>query len=1601
MMALRRHSTRLSRVHEAAPDAGLTAGQRVMTIDGLPGRVLFAAASFAPGLTEYEVTLDGGLGHGTYTSGQLQLLPDGFRAAPPGRMLPAGVTAAIEADAELHTADLDYPEMGSVLVDRPDPGSVITIIGMRRHAGHFDDDYELTPGHDPRYQHLDFPEGLSARASATYGRPDDPRDEEYNGGPDDTGVDWAEPGQQQWSEEHLGPQEEAPPPPWAVPPVLARLAQIEEACQVLGPRSGHLYRHATTVNGTQVDDHGDAPEHGTVPRASDPNAYDERSTEGDGDPQWDDPVDAASKKEFNGATVGMYPEGMSAGGGPGLAIGPFTAAGSHPAHGREMTAAELAGHLHRDHGYGEDPGEMAALAPGELGSAHEEDHVNDLPEEGRKARWLSLTHDGRYPPHHFGEYFSGEVQPGEFPPGYDPAGDQEEPPGSHYPVRDALWDTWNRRASRVPWTGHEREQLHSWADVPTGTEGDFVPSGNFTGRHHPDALVAEAEQEGLRAEGVAQRPGTPGTPSTSPAGTSLVPGTPGRHDAVSNFLTSLVDLLGHGHDDDENSLEYGNDPALSGDDQPDNPAGQPGGAGNPRASGAGLSAAGPVPPGDVREWPLASAAVTETGPAFTQGRNDGKRGRALTPDTALGMVTAAAASGAFRFEFTATWHDVVAKARRIRAEGHVRITHASTGMVIGEVRGDHDTYESGIQRPPGKPQTIQHWACGCPWASFHQDKSLGARYSGRPCSHVMALQYEAQARGMFGKAVAPDEQAPAWSRGDVTVRSWPPYEGDPHKGHWQEYWLAPTGSLHHATPDEARDWNWTPEERDEWERTRGRLSSFDQLQPHEQASVAQYHQQMTEEGSAHPGSTPRDYLYDSRQEPRDDFLKRYMDADDEFTSQYGPGDWEAHHQETLAAHPIPSYPADGRWPLIVRDENPNYVDDGYHRLHSYMRDGATHIPTVRMHLADAPGDDHGPQCLYRHDGPCPGPGSQEHLGAYHDRPPGLRTELTENPEFNPSSGMGDESSTHVITGYLGSHVAGHLHFSKSDDGQAYHVGMLHAYPVPGGRPSGVASAMMNHLYDEVKGNGRWLDHGWRTTQGNKWWASYREPHPEVNIHHAHPDEGWKDYFSPRVVAEEAAGNFANSGGRGVHTRLTWRAMDYPDSEHEEQWTKHLGIEPDAPRAVTALLASGEDPGEVAALALLAGLRLTADQANAPWGSDSVAGHPPAKPYGATEAPNREQDPGSYGFLAAPDPENWGEIQDGSYLQSPLSSEAAHQVLAPGSPHPLPEHLNYPDVSGWHEDQEAFGYTDRASAAGPSTSITPRDPQGIRMEEARTGQVIDDHGHPVEHDPIDCWQHLDGSVSHDDGTSVTDGPVTAELHGEPEPALPSTTGDDLEATAAVDGTIGGGDAGTGQDDQSPAAVAGLGEFGAVQNRPDPYASVRDRFRASAGVSMGDLGRAEFPQAQQPSAVTQQPGMGSMDEELSPADPSIQTVGNQQWSGGGADSDEVDVPAGQPQGSMDDIVASFQRSAAARLYGNGSGGQGASSADIAGAARAYLSKTADVLPDAEAAELISEGRGQRARNLALLRLEGTHYEDEDDSLERRGLSLDDYDDDVISA
>src|SRR6185437_16337297 len=75
-----RHATRLSAAHEAALDAVFHVNQRVVTPEGLTGRILLVTESFSPGNTEYQVVLDSGMGGGTYLTSQLQPVPDSLRS---------------------------------------------------------------------------------------------------------------------------------------------------------------------------------------------------------------------------------------------------------------------------------------------------------------------------------------------------------------------------------------------------------------------------------------------------------------------------------------------------------------------------------------------------------------------------------------------------------------------------------------------------------------------------------------------------------------------------------------------------------------------------------------------------------------------------------------------------------------------------------------------------------------------------------------------------------------------------------------------------------------------------------------------------------------------------------------------------------------------------------------------------------------------------------------------------------------------------------------------------------------------------------------------------------------------------------------------------------------------------------------------------------------------------------------------------------------------------------------------------------------------------------------------------------------------------------
>lgn len=124
----------------------------------------------------------------------------------------------------------------------------------------------------------------------------------------------------------------------------------------------------------------------------------------------------------------------------------------------------------------------------------------------------------------------------------------------------------------------------------------------------------------------------------------------------------------------------------------------------------------------------------------------------------------------WKFHFTSSWQDVQAKAKRIRKEGGVKITVASNMGVAGEVKGDHNVYETQLNYVLGTKH-VADWSCGCKWASYSWGRSPAfKRFEARLCSHALALQYEANARGMFGRDVAPDTERPTWQKAHHPVQ---------------------------------------------------------------------------------------------------------------------------------------------------------------------------------------------------------------------------------------------------------------------------------------------------------------------------------------------------------------------------------------------------------------------------------------------------------------------------------------------------------------------------------------------------------------------------------------------------------------------------------------------------------------------------------------------------------------------------------------------------------------------------------------------------------------------------------------------------------------
>lgn len=93
---------------------------------------------------------------------------------------------------------------------------------------------------------------------------------------------------------------------------------------------------------------------------------------------------------------------------------------------------------------------------------------------------------------------------------------------------------------------------------------------------------------------------------------------------------------------------------------------------------------------------------------------------------------------------TAAWTDIMAKAKRLIQSGAVKILRNGYNDIVGQVVGDHGTYQTEITRNDPNSRAITGWQCDCPWDQFAWQRTRKwKKYEGRPCAHILASYWQA------------------------------------------------------------------------------------------------------------------------------------------------------------------------------------------------------------------------------------------------------------------------------------------------------------------------------------------------------------------------------------------------------------------------------------------------------------------------------------------------------------------------------------------------------------------------------------------------------------------------------------------------------------------------------------------------------------------------------------------------------------------------------------------------------------------------------------------------------------------------------------------
>ena len=152
--------------------------------------------------------------------------------------------------------------------------------------------------------------------------------------------------------------------------------------------------------------------------------------------------------------------------------------------------------------------------------------------------------------------------------------------------------------------------------------------------------------------------------------------------------------------------------------------------------------------------------------SITGGTSDDRRLAETIVATRLAKHSYERAQFSFdKLEKTAEWDDIMAKARRLINSGNVQLLRNSYNSIVAHVKGDHGEYTSEIGRDDPNSRAITTWQCECPWDQFAWQRTRQwKKYEGRPCAHVLAAFWLAQATPL-DEELEPGQTLPPGQKG--------------------------------------------------------------------------------------------------------------------------------------------------------------------------------------------------------------------------------------------------------------------------------------------------------------------------------------------------------------------------------------------------------------------------------------------------------------------------------------------------------------------------------------------------------------------------------------------------------------------------------------------------------------------------------------------------------------------------------------------------------------------------------------------------------------------------------------------------------------------